>query len=212
MGFRVKSVYIAIELILIDKKEIITYSDYICPFCYISKVIVERVSKEFNVSVLWKGLELHPEIPPEGRIVYASNPYISIARENATRLAQKLGLKLVFPNRISKSRFALEGAEFARDNNQFDKYHEAVFHAYFIEGKEIGDLDVLADLAETCELDKENFIEAMERRYYAQRVDALMEEARRLLICALPTFIIGKKRLIGVQPLETFSNVLKQIL
>jgi predicted DsbA family dithiol-disulfide isomerase len=164
------------------------------------------------VSVLWRGLELHPETPPDGRIVHASNPYIAIARENATRLAQKLGLKLIFPNRISKSRFALEGAEFARDNNQFDKYHEAVFHAYFIEGKEIGDLDVLADLAETCELDKENFIEAIERKYYVKRVNVSMEEAKRLFICALPTFIIGKKQLIGVQPFETFTNVVKQIL
>jgi predicted DsbA family dithiol-disulfide isomerase len=164
------------------------------------------------VAVLWKGLEFHPETPPEGRTVYASNPYIAIARENATRLAQELGLKLVLPNRISKSRFALEGAEFAHDNNQFEKYHEAVFHAYFVEGEEIGDLDVLADLAEICELDQESFIEAMERRYYAQRLNAAMEEAQRLFVSALPTFIIGKKRLIGVQPFETFSELLKEIL
>jgi predicted DsbA family dithiol-disulfide isomerase len=160
------------------------------------------------VEVFWKALQIHPEIPREGYVGTSTNSYRSIARERARKLGEGLGVKLALPNRISNSRFALEGAEFARDHHQFEHYHEAVFRAYFIEGKDIGNLDVLAGLAGQCELDRELFIEALRQRRYAQCVNASIEEARVLFIYEVPTFIIGKKRLIGVQPFETLMEVL----
>ncbi len=50
------------------------YSDYIWPFCYIGKGIVDKLKEDFDVQEIWQGLEIHPETPPEGRDMSAEFP------------------------------------------------------------------------------------------------------------------------------------------
>ena len=49
------------------KPKVTIYSDYICPFCYIGKDRADRLQQEFDVEIEWKGFEIHPETPEEGR-------------------------------------------------------------------------------------------------------------------------------------------------
>ena len=114
---------------------------------------------------------------------------------------------------LSNSRLALTAGEFARDKACFDEYHDRAFKAYFIEGRDIGDPDVIFDLAESAGLDPEGLKKALNEKRYAPRLEAAREEAAQRFIHAVPTFIIGDDQsvIIGAQPIEIFRRALSKI-
>ena len=95
------------------KKKVIVYSDYICPFCFIGKHRMDRLQEELDVEIEWRGLEIHPETPPEGQTLEDMdiNPhYIDMVIENVNKLAAEIALELKSPPKISNSKRALDSA------------------------------------------------------------------------------------------------------
>ncbi len=110
---------------------------------------------------------------------------------------------------LSNSRLALQAVEFARDNAKFQEYHQALFTAYFSEGLNIGDLNVLRQIACDTGLDAEAMIQGVESGKYLSKLVEVQNDAARLGVTGVPTFFIGmKKSIIGVQSLEVFRKAL----
>ena len=143
-------------------------SDAICPWCYIGKRQLERaletLSQEgLHFSVHWNPFQLNPDMPKEGRdrATYRAMKFGSTerAREIDERVAGaaanvglgfRLDLMLRTPNTLDAHRLIwLAGRE-----NVQDAVMESVFAAYFIQGRDIGDRDVLADCAAQAGMDR----------------------------------------------------------
>ena len=113
---------------------------------------------------------------------------------------------------LSNSRLALQAAEFARDNAKFHEYHQALFTSYFSEGLDIGDLDVLTQIARDIGLDADAMVSAVESRKYLPKLEEAKEDAARLGVTGVPTFYIDNRKLIvGAQPLDVFRKTLRRL-
>ena len=103
-----------------------------------------------------------------------------------------------------------QGLEFAKDQGKGDEYNGVVFRAFFQQSRDIGSIDVLADIAKEVGLDPEQFRAALEQGTYRDRVLQLLRTAyERIRVTAVPTMIIGRQRLEGLYPAETMRQVIE---
>lgn len=190
------------------------FSDYICPFCYIGKGIVERLKQEFPISEEWCPFEIHPETPPAGALLTEHLPHIDWddLYDRLRTLGAEYGILFGDVRILANSRQALEAAEYARDHNLHGKMHESLFYAYFTDLKNIGDRRVLLDIAAGVGLDPEDLAAALDAGIYRERLEKTGKEALRRDITGVPTFIINDSvSIVGAQPLDVFRRVLTNI-
>ncbi len=174
--------------------------------------LVEKLKQEFELEVEWRGVEIHPETPPEGTPMSRRFRPEDIKRmmEHLRTMGAPFGIAFADRPLLSNSRPALQAAEFAREQGRFDQFHAALFAAYFSHGLDIGDLDVLALVARETGLDAEAMSAAVQSGTYLPRLDEAKEEAALRGVTGVPTFFIGdKKSVVGVQPLEVFRKALR---
>ncbi|WP_426750419.1 DsbA family oxidoreductase [Myxococcus sp. Y35] len=182
------------------------WSDYACPFCYLELPVLQHLHARLGpaLDIHWRAFELHPA--PVRPLAPVSEPPRAAWARTVSPLARQRGLTLKPPPVQPRSRLALEAAEFAKDAESFSTFHEALFRAFFEDGRDIGDLRVLGDLAEDAGLDRESLIRALEAGRYTSRVLADEEEARRLGIVGIPAMRLSGEGpvllLSGAQPEE----------
>jgi predicted DsbA family dithiol-disulfide isomerase len=195
---------------------ILAYSDYVCPWCYIGFRRIEQLRSEFDVQVEWRPFELHPETPKSGAHLMGRLGSASRVRAYAEKIqgiARESGIAMRMPAVVSNSHLALEAAEFVRDHGDFDAMHAALFHAYFEQGWDIGEADVLCDVARTVGIDDQRLREALASQTYSKQVDELTDAARRNEIISTPTFVFpGGFRLIGGQDYAVFHSVTRRLM
>ncbi len=190
------------------------FSDYICPFCFIGKRRADKLAEELAVQPVWKGYEIHPEVPPEGIPLSRFAPeMISGLEARVGALAEEIGLEMRMPELLSNSRLALLGGEFAREAGKAHEYHEAVFRAYFQEGKDIGNINVLVEIAGATALDGMFFKKAIESAENAHLLDASLNEARSLGLTGVPSFVFANGDVvIGAQPYDILKKTAEKSL
>ncbi len=162
----------------------------------------------------WLGVEIHPETPPEGTPITERFRPEDISRMMRHLRSMGAPFGIIFADRtvLSNSRMALQAAEFARENGRFDAFHEAVFAAYFSQGLDIGNLDVLIQIARDAGLDAGAMEDALRSGKYLPKLAQAQKEAARLGVTGVPTFFIeDKKSIVGAQPLDVFRKVLRSV-
>ena len=112
---------------------------------------------------------------------------------------------MVQPTKLANTRRALAVAEFAREKGQLDEYRRLTMDAYWKEGKDIENREVLAALAVASNLDSNKAVLAGDDPTYLSRVDAIAEEFRSVGVGGIPTFIFGKEIVEGCQPYEILA-------
>ena len=166
------------------------------------------------MAVEWVPFELHPEIPPEGRSRDEVLPpaYRARAEEGVNRLAAQVGLELRSHDRLINSRPALQAAEFAREHGRFEAMHQALFHAYWDEGRDVSDLAVLRDVAAHAGVDVAGMEQAIAEDRFGDYLDARRAEAQELMIDGIPAHVIDNRYLVmGAQPYELFERVMAKV-
>jgi len=195
-------------------QEFTVFSDYICPFCYIGKRRAEKLSEELPIKPLWKGFEIHPETPREGIPLSSFMPGVVSGLEARVRdLADEIGLDMRMPEKLSNSRLALLGAEFAREAGRLEAYHDAVFRAYFQQCKDIGDIETLVDIAAEAGLEHNSFRSSLqsEERFPALRDS--VREAHSLGLSGVPSFVFGEGNIVvGAQPYDMLKAAAEKSL
>jgi len=197
------------------KLKVIAYSDYICPFCYIGYHRIEQLKKEYDLAVEWKPFEIHPETPREGALTEDlpfPKGYLEMAFANVKRLADEDGLTLKFAEKLPNSRMALYISEFARKKGKFEEFHKLVLDAYWLEGKDIGDKNLLFDLAESVGLNKSEIDNFLDTDEPFKELQKSLKELRKYGINGVPTFLIEDRLIVGAQPYKVFKNVINEIL
>lgn len=113
---------------------------------------------------------------------------------------------------LSNSHAALLAAEFSREQGKFQAFHEAVFASYFSHGFDIGDIDVLRQIASDIGLDADAMAVAVKSGKHLPMFEKAKEEAARLGVTGVPAFFIeDNKSLVGAQPLDVFRKALRSV-
>jgi predicted DsbA family dithiol-disulfide isomerase len=193
------------------------WSDYVCPFCYMVAPVLEQLRQEHgdSVQVHWRAFELRPEpkptLDPAGE--YLRNTWERIVYP----MAEERGMTLRLPPVQPRSRKAFEAAEFAREAGQFDAFHRALFQAFFQDGRDIGDVAVLRELATSAGLDAEALGHALAEGRYTERVLRDQELAQRMQLTGVPAMLVRPANapqgvlVNGAQSYETMEEAVKYV-
>lgn len=164
-----------------------------------------------GIALQWRSFELRPKdappISPDYRArIEAGRPRLyAIARE-------QYGLAMNPGPFGFDSRPALTGAKFAESHGQGPAYHARIMQAYWQEAQDIGDLNVLAELAVAVGLDRAEFQAALQSPVYQQAVLADVSQAYAYGINGVPAMIFADKYLVsGAQPYEVLCRAVEQI-
>lgn len=198
-------------------------SDIVCPWCYIGKRRLDAALKEFadpTVAVLWKPFQLTPELPPEGvdRKAYMEKKFgAESAREmqaHITELGRADGIDFQFerieysPNTFHAHRLIWN----ARQEGHQDTAVEALFRAYFIEGRNIGDQAVLADIGREIGISEDRLHSFTQRNEGAEETKQEISEAYQRGITLVPYFTINQDHWIeGADTVETFVQAFRML-
>ena len=201
-------------------------SDVICPWCFIGKRRFEKavrlLPEDTQAQVRWRPFELNPHMPPEGmdRKLYRTRKFGSSERSQAldaqlTEAGASEGIPFAFdrmertPNTVDAHRLiwlaGKEGAQGAMVDGLFD--------AYFIQGLDIGDREVLAHIAASAGVEEDRaraFLDSSEGRNEIQAEELW---ARRLGVEGVPFFLINSGVAIsGAQKPEIIAATLRQAI
>lgn len=166
------------------------WSDYVCPFCYLELPVLDRLQETFGaeLQIHWRAFELRPEpvptLDPAGH--YLRDIWARAVYPMATRRRMTLRLPPVQP----RSRRALEAAAHAREQGSFDVMHRALFHGFFEDGRDIGQTDVLLEIAASVGLQVEPLQQALAEGRHTAEVLSDQRLARDLGVSAVPTLLL----------------------
>ncbi|MDE3838968.1 hypothetical protein C0966_06215 [Bacillus methanolicus] len=130
-------------------------------------------------------------------------------------MAEQLGVHIVLPNVSPQpyTHLAFEGYQYAKEKGKGNEYNDRMFRAFFQEEQDIGDLDVLTKLAGEIGLDEKEYREALETRKYKEAHKKALDHAyHEAKIQAVPTFVIGDTKVVGVRSKETFEQIIDEEL
>ena len=205
-------------------------SDAICPWCYIGKRQLERAlallaTDGLHFSVHWNPFQLNPDMPPEGRDRAAYRAWkfggADRAREGDERVAEaarrvglafRQDLMLRTPNTLDAHRLIwFAGQQQAATAGAQDAVMEAVFAAYFTQGRDIGDRAVLADCAGQAGLDREGAVRFLAGDLAAREMLAADQAAREAGVNGVPSFFLdGYGLFSGAVPAEQMADALRK--
>ena len=114
----------------------------------------------------------------------------------------------VTPNTL----FALEATEYAQQHGKFMEFHHAAYKAYWEDRKDLGQLDVLAEIANSVSLDADEMIQCLETHEYSNLVMGQYQEALQHGIRGIPTFVVGNLMFTGAHPYDIFKSAMGQYL
>ena len=122
------------------------YYDYASSLCYVAKKVMEQLQGKLEIELLWKGVQISRRHQgwKNGEMIGDE------AKGKIFRIARETGITLQVPDHWLDSSYALEGAEFAREQGKFAEYHENVFRSAFEEGRDIGELSTLLEHRREC--------------------------------------------------------------
>jgi len=202
-------------------------SDVVCPWCVIGlrglEQALERTGDAVSAEIHFQPFELNPNMAPEGEDVvahiqrkYGSTPDQAAAnREVIRERAASLGFTMPGLNqdrRIYNTFDAHRLLHWAELEGKQSALKHALFRAYFTEGRDPSDHDVLIALAAEAGLDSDAARDVLESGRYAQEVRDAEHLWQSRGIHAVPAVIIDGKYLIqGGQPPEAFEQALRQI-
>ena len=175
---------------------------------------IERLRREHGVRIKWVHFPLHPDTPQEGRSLeelFAGRGY-DVAQMQAQMRARMQAEGLPYGNRTMtyNSRLAQELGAWADTQPGGEAIHDALFRAYFVDARDIGDPEVLVEIAASVGLSADQAREVIEKRTHRAAVDADWELSRRYGVTGVPTFVIGNQGVVGAQPYETLEELVKQ--
>lgn len=188
-----------------DKKplKLTVFSDYICPFCYVGHHRLMRLRDTYDLLINWCFLEIHPENSAEGEpttsLDYSSEHWDTLM-ENLRQVADEEDIPVADQVFTTNSRDALMLGEAAKSlgRETFYRLHDALFHAFFVDSRNIGDRAVLRDICMRCGIDGDFIDTAFDNSQHAHRLIQNFSLARQQDIQSVPSFVFGERVLTGV--------------
>lgn len=178
------------------------FTDYVCPFCFIGDLRLQQLKKDYDVLVNFRFIEIHPDTPTQGTTVdsldYSDEQWQGMM-DGLLEMAAEEHVSLHPPRLLVNSHPALLLAEAAKSAGReiFYKLNQALYYGYFIEGRNIGDRDVLREIATDCGIREELVVKAWSDPEYEKILQTNMAMAVKAGVTGTPTFFIGQQRFTG---------------
>ncbi|HLQ17569.1 MAG TPA: DsbA family oxidoreductase [Tabrizicola sp.] len=200
------------------------FSDPVCPWCYVGKANLDRAladHPDHPFVIQWHPFQLNPDMPAEGvaKRAYLEQKFGGKARVDAVHerlreVARNAGVDMDpdkpqrMPNTLNAHRLihwaGIEGVQQAVVN--------ALMRAYWTEGRDIGDLSTLADIAGENGMDREATLRLLRSDADAEDIAARDQDARQKGVNAVPTFLIAQQYVVsGAKPPETWGKVIEEL-
>ncbi|MBA3949845.1 MAG: DsbA family oxidoreductase [Acidobacteria bacterium] len=183
------------------------FSDYACPFCRLAEpALRELLSDDLAIDLRWRSFELRPTtVPPlDPKAEYLQRVWES----SVLPLASRLGVSMALPPVQPRTRRTHEAAHWSRSIGRFDEYHSGLLTSFFERGENIGEIDVLVDLAGSLGMPGADLRQALVARAFEQHVIDDEDLAREMDVGSVPAFIAdGRFGVIGVQPVEVLRDL-----
>ena len=109
------------------------------------------------------------------------------------------------------SRRAQELSKWAEEKGKGDEIHDALFRAYFVDVKNIGKIEPLAEIADSVGLPADEATDVLLSRKYKQAVDDDWRRCAAYGVNAVPTFLAGKYLMVGAQPYEELERLVQHV-
>jgi predicted DsbA family dithiol-disulfide isomerase len=200
------------------------FSDTICPWCYLGKrrlQLAVAARPQYEISMTWRPFELNPDTPLAGvdRATYLASRGgdAALAAEAQTQL-ERMGLasgiqfRFDLMTRIPNSRRSHLLIAFAARSGLQAEVKDRIMRAYFEEGRDIGEVEELAQIAADVGLRADEVRRALIVRAGQDGVVAAERHAQVMGITSVPTFIFeGQYTLSGAQEVGVFAQVLDQV-
>lgn len=195
--------------------------DTVCPWCYIGKRRLEQaisIRPDVQVNINWRPFLLNPEMPQGGidRTAYLVKKFGSESR--VRRIYGAIGdaghsVEIPFAfDRIQKTPNSVDShrmVKFAGESNLEGKVVEALFIAFFIEGRDIGERDILMDIGVRTGLDEKALLAYLTSEQDSRYVYDENARAHRLGINGVPSFVFNGKMVIsGAQEAQVLARLL----
>lgn len=202
------------------------WSDFVCPFCYIGKRLLDQALDSFEhkeqVDVIYKSYELHPDVKSDESIsvheMLAKKMGVStekaVSMNNQVREhAASVGLQYQFDSmKQTNTLDAHRLLKYAETVGKASVYTERLFRAHFTESEFIGSHETLLRLAHEAGLDQVRAEQVLSSDAYAADVHRDQLEGQTIGVKGVPFFVFNRKYAIsGAQPLELFKETLNQV-
>lgn len=199
--------------------------DVICPFCYVGKRRFEEALQQFNhsdeVYIDWKSFQLNPDTKTDSET--SINEYLADVKgwtseqvqkmnQRIKKMAATVGLEYNLDDTVIANSFnAHRLIQYAKTQNKSDEAVEALFRAFFREGKNLENRDTLLEIASDLHLDPSETREMLEVDNFTGAVKKNMQEARRMNIGGVPFFLFNRQFAIsGAQKVERYVDALEK--
>lgn len=191
---------------------ITVYSDYVCPYCLLAEKVLSDVIGERDIRITWRAFELRPDPVPTLR---PEDPYLpTVWRETVYPLAERLSVSIRLPSISPQPRTdkAFELLAMAQDKGLDHAYSMRVLRAFFQEDRDIGNPEVLIEIAADAGLDPNEAKQALKRGTYSERHREALRHAREdMAITSVPTIVVGKQVFRGTPPPDALRQAIEQL-
>ncbi|GMR06084.1 MAG: DsbA family protein [Gammaproteobacteria bacterium] len=178
------------------------FTDYICPFCYIGDLRLRQLWQDYDVLVNFRFIEIHPDTPVQGATVdtlnYSEEKWQGMM-DGLMEMAEEEGVELAPVRMLANSRRALLLAEAVKKEGReiFYRLNQTLYEEYFVAGRNIGDFEVLKNIAEASGVSDEVVNQAWTDPEVEYTLKMNMQMAVKAGVTGTPTFFIGQQRLTG---------------
>jgi predicted DsbA family dithiol-disulfide isomerase len=164
------------------------YLDYLDPVSFLVETRVAALESDREVGVERRPFEAVP--PPSPLLSPTDTGWID-RWETAAAVARAEGLELVRPSLLPWTRKAHELALHAREEGRFEAVHQALFKAFHLDGRDLGRVDVLVEIAVETGLDRTATRVVLDVDRYLETLRSLRIDAERRGVRGVPTIVAG---------------------
>jgi predicted DsbA family dithiol-disulfide isomerase len=210
-----------------NKMKIEIWSDVVCPFCYTGKrkleSTIQQIQNAPEIEFIWKSFQLFPGFIAEpGKDFYTVMAETNkMSREQAVNMcnqmtdtAKKEGLVFDFEKMVPANSFnASRLSHYAKHAGLQDKVKEALFAAYFTEGKDINDIKILMQIGHEAGLHIAEVEKVLNSDLYADEVQQDIAEARQKGVTSIPYYVFNSTTAVtGAQDSKVFFEILDKTI
>lgn len=191
----------------------LAWNDYLCPWAYLGRDR-SRLMRDLGVTITQLPYELHPELPPGGREVRPGSRLAAVFEVIGAECAA-LDIPFAAPAHVPNTRHVLEVSEVVRLHapDHFVPFDESLARAYWVEGRDLGDRDLVASLVSAAGASVGQVQDLVADGVGTAALDASMREARDRGVTATPAWWVDDRLLIpGAQPRETITRWVTRLI
>ncbi|MBV0902520.1 DsbA family oxidoreductase [Haloarcula salina] len=200
-------------------EQITVYSDYVCPFCYLGRESLRQyqATREEALEIDWQPFDLRSQQrDADGEIDHSvddgkDEEYYEQAKQGVRRLQERYGVEMELDlSREIDSLSAQIVSYYVKGHADYETwlaFDEAVFEALWQDGRDIGDEDLLVELAEDAGVDGDEVRAALDDDALRAEVHDRFAQARRQGVTGVPTFAYDGHAARGAVPPEQLERL-----